>query len=69
MPWDGSYKLITKDCNNCEFYRNINNKKICGWGVTFKYLVSNKKSKKCEVKNRKQNSKHSIEYLDELIEK
>jgi len=68
--WDGSDKLFTKDCPRCEWYRKIGRQDLCGWGKAFKYLFKVEKPRKCEVRNRKFESwKHSVEYLDEIIEK
>jgi len=66
--WDGDYKLLTKDCFNCEFYREIDKKELCGWGVAFKYLCKTEKPRKCEVKNRGIGEYviHSVEYLDKF---
>ncbi len=66
--WDGTFKGYTKDCKSCEFYREIENKELCGWGVAFKYLVRPIKLRKCEVKNREfEYYYHSVKYLDEII--
>lgn len=50
--WDGGLIYRTKDCDSCDFYREINNQNLCGWGVAFKYLVEKEKPKKCEIRNR-----------------
>ena len=65
--WDGELKYYTKDCNNCEWYRKINNEELCGWGISFKYLIRIEKPRMCEVKNRKQSQPISARYLDEVI--
>ena len=65
--WDGSYKQLTKDCNNCEWYRKTNSNELCGWGIAFKYLTPTEKPRKCEVKNRKQNFEPSVKYLDDIL--
>ena len=68
--WDGGLIYRTKDCEGCDFYRNINNQSLCGFGVAFKYLVEREKPKKCEIKNRPIETcwtHHSLEYLDNLI--
>lgn len=66
--WDGGYKYKTKNCEGCEFYREINNKELCGWGVAFKYLDKSKKFRKCGIKNKKPPKNNSIKYLDDVIE-
>ncbi len=77
--WDGGYKYKTEDCETCEYYRQINEKEICGWGVAFKYLCQRKNPRKCEVKNRQftkekdllnpftHKSPRSINHLDTII--
>jgi len=70
--WDGQLIYLTKDCKSCDFYRNIFEKDLCGWGVAFKYLVQKEKSRKCEIKNRLNErywTHHSLEYLDSLVRK
>jgi hypothetical protein len=69
--WDGLIKLLTKDCYNCEFYKKIKEKELCGIGESFKYLVATQNPKRCEVKDRKemysQGKNPSINYLN-LVE-
>jgi len=70
--WDGGLIYKTKNCNNCDFYRKINNQNLCGWGVAFKYLIEKEKPKACEIKNRPEETymtQHSLEYLDSLVRK
>jgi hypothetical protein len=79
--WDGALIYFTENCGaGCEFYRKIDNKNLCGWGIAFKYLVPKEKSRKCEIRNRKSVDKdrssgyespknHSRKYLDKIIEK
>ena len=66
--WDGSVKLLTKDCANCEFYKQIKEKELCGIGKAFKYLAQTSNPRKCEVKDRERmyNQTHnpSINYLN-----
>ena len=64
--WEGTYKLYTKDCKECNFYRKIEGDGLCGKGRTFKYLERQKKIRRCGIKNKTiENS--SIRYLDEII--
>jgi hypothetical protein len=65
--WEGETKLRTKDCDGCDFYRKIDGKELCGWGVAFKYLERTGKPRKCEVRNRPARENQSIKYLDEFI--
>lgn len=72
--WDGDSKYKTKNCESCSFYRKIENKKLCGWGIVFKYLIEKEKPRKCEVKNRNMTKnmfgmegEHSVKYLDKII--
>jgi len=66
--WDGGANYYTKDCDQCEFYRKIEDKELCGWGKAFKYLIRNKKPKKCDLLRRELPQKQSIKYLDKIIE-
>ncbi len=67
--WDGSRKYYTKNCDECEFYRKIEDKELCGWGIAFKYLIKTEKPRKCNVLRRglPEFGKHSVEYLDKII--
>jgi hypothetical protein len=67
--WDGGNKYLTKDCETCEYYRQINGQEICGWARAFKYLKPRHNPRKCEVKDREKNNWHSIIYLDKIIPK
>lgn len=65
---EGGYKSLTKNCrDNCEWYRNIIDKEIYGWGVAFKYLGDTEKPRKCEIKNRKLNHQSAVEYINRYI--
>ncbi len=66
--WDGSSKTYTLDCNNCEWYRRIGRRELCGWGIAFKYLIRTNNSRRCEIKNRGAPENQSIKYLDKLLE-
>jgi hypothetical protein len=61
--WDGSSKIITKDCVGCEWYKEIRGKALCGWGVSFKLLEDTENKRRCEIRNRKVNGEHSLYYL------
>ncbi len=68
--WDGELIHLTKDCNTCDFHRNMNNHDLCGWGIAFKYLVKKEKIRRCEIRNRPietYHTHHSLEYLDSLV--
>ena len=68
IMWDGDYKAYTKDCLECGWYRKIDDRELCGWGIAFKYLVKLEKLRTCEVRNRKDKPKHpSIKYLNKLV--
>ncbi len=65
--WDGASKTYTQNCDNCEVYRKIKGKELCGWGIAFKYLEKTRTPKKCALTNKKQPEHNSIKYLDGLI--
>ncbi len=65
--WDGDEKLKTEDCDYCEYYRNVEQEEVCGWGKAFKILETPSKKRKCEIKNRKIKHEQSIKYIDEII--
>jgi len=68
--WDGGIIYFTKDCEGCDFYREINNQSLCGWGIAFKYLVKKEKPKKCAIRNipiKEPWIERSYKYLDSLI--
>jgi hypothetical protein len=46
--WDGSLKDYTKECSGCGYYRFMDYRNTCYWGVAWKILVKPKKMKKCE---------------------
>lgn len=69
--WDGELIYLTKDCPNCEFYRKINEYKLCGGGRAYKFLVPREKeARKCIVKSNVgeiRNNERSIITIDAII--
>jgi len=49
--WNGSYKLYTKNCSECQYYRFIEKEDRCYWGIAWKCLIKNEKQRKCSLLN------------------
>ena len=64
--WDGSHKNSTENCDNCNYYRLIELRDLCGGGKAFKYLTRVEKPGKCNMKNKKIKDR-SMHYLDEVL--
>ena len=69
--WDGGFKSRTKDCDDCEFYRKINDTEICAWGIAFKYLSATQNPRKCDLLRRGKimYQESSAPYVDAVIRK
>ena len=48
--WDGSLKDYTKECSGCGYYRFMDYRNTCYWGVAWKILVKPKKVNNCGLK-------------------
>jgi hypothetical protein len=63
MNWDGELKNKTKNCIDCKFKIDFDDKEICSWGVAFKYLSGENPSRKCEYFGKEPPKNNSQEYV------
>ena len=47
--WDRSFKSFTSLCSGCKFYRVIDNKDRCYWGMAFKVMDKTKVLPYCQL--------------------
>ena len=48
--WDGNYKFLTKDCEECQHHKKAGGEDRCYAGIAWKRLVRVEKLRKKEVK-------------------